>query len=127
MALYPDRISFSKPITMSVNGGLYDIASAFGRMLFDDKDLWSNQLQLAKDPDAQPFVQLIYYRKHLVGGTSPMTGVFTGVDYSQIWGRCRRSAVVPQWPFRRSDAFLNPEQLQKLYLFIKTSQSVSMT
>jgi len=123
MALYPDRISFSKPITMSVNGGLYDIASAFGRMLFDDKDLWSNQLQLAKDPDAQPFVQLIYYRKHLVGGTSPMTGVFTGVDYSQIGADAGEVQWFRNGRFEDPTPFLNPEQLQKLYLFIKNLNS----
>ena len=119
MALYPDRVSFSKPITMSVNGGLYDIASAFGRMLFDDKDLWSNQLQLAKDPDTQPFIQLIYYRGHLVGGTSPMTGVFTGVDYSQIGADAGEVQWFRNGRFEDPTPFLNPEQLQKLYLFIK--------
>ena len=119
MALYPDRVSFSKPITMSVNGGLYDIASAFGRMLFDDKDLWSNQLQLAKDPDTQPFIQLIYYRGHLVGGTSPMTGVFTGVDYTQVGADAGEVQWFRNGRFEDPTPFLSPEQLQKVYLFVK--------
>lgn len=80
IALYPDRIRFSAPVEMNVKGDDYGIASAFGRMLFDDKDVWTNQQELAKNPDAQPFVHLIYYRNQLVGGTSPLTGVFTGVN-----------------------------------------------
>ena len=119
MALYPDRVSFSSPVSLNGNGRLYDIASAFGRMLFDDKDLWSNQLQLAKDPDTQPFIQLIYYRGHLVGGTSPMTGVFTGVDYSQIGADAGEVQWFRNGRFEDPTPFLNPEQLQKLYLFVK--------
>ena len=59
IALYPDRIRFSDPVKMDVRGDDYNIASAFGRMLFNDKDVWSNQDELAKNPDAQPFIQLI--------------------------------------------------------------------
>ena len=42
IALYPDRIRFSQPVVMDARGDDYDIASAFGRMLFEDKDVWSN-------------------------------------------------------------------------------------
>ena len=52
MALYSDRIRISKPVVMNAKGGDYEIASAFGSMLFNDKDIWSNQDVLAKDPDA---------------------------------------------------------------------------
>lgn len=37
IALYPDRIRFSDPVYMDVRGGDYDIASAFGRMLFNER------------------------------------------------------------------------------------------
>lgn len=122
IALYPDRIRFSNPIEMDVNGQAYGIASSFGRMLFDDKDLWSNQDKLAKEPDTQPFIQLIYYRDCLVGGTSPMTGVFTGVSYDNLpdtsdirWYRAGR--------FEAPDPYLSPDNLQKLYLFVKNLNS----
>ena len=75
IALFPDRIRFSKPVIMDVKGDDYDIAAAFGRMLFEDSDVWSNQDALAKNPSSQPYIHLIYYRDKLVGGTSPMTGV----------------------------------------------------
>lgn len=118
MALYSDRIRVSKPVTMNAKGGDYDIASAFGRMLFNDKDIWSNQDVLAKDPDAQPYIHLLYYKDQLIGGTSPLTGVFTGVDYSNLDGMSdiswyRHGKLEDPMPY------LSPDQLQKLYLFVK--------
>ena len=122
LALHSDRIRFSKPVKMNINGGDYDIASAFGRMLFNDKDIWSNQDALAKDPSIQPFIQLIYYKDQLIGGTSPLTGVFTGVDYSRLDGMSDIS-----W-FRNGKLedpmrYLAPDQIQKLYLFLKNMNS----
>lgn len=122
MALHTDRIRISKPVTMNIKGGDYDIAAAFGRMLFNDKDIWSNQDQLAKDPDAQPYIHLIYYKDQLIGGTSPFTGVFTGVNYSNLTGTSdiswyRNGKLEDPMPY------LNPDQLQKLYLFLKNFNS----
>ena len=122
MALYSDRIRVSKPVTMNSKGGDYDIASAFGRMLFNDKDIWSNQDALAKDPDAQPYIHLLYYKDQLIGGTSPLTGVFTGVNYSDLDGMSdiswyRNGKLEDPMPF------LSPDQLQKLYLFVKNMNS----
>ena len=118
MALYSDRIRVSKPVTMNAKGGDYDIASAFGRMLFNDKDIWSNQDVLAKDPDAQPYIHLLYYKDQLIGGTSPLTGVFTGVNYANLSDMSdinwyRNGKLEDPMPY------LSPDQLQKLYLFVK--------
>ena len=118
MALYSGRIRVSKPVTMNSKGGDYDIASAFGRMLFNDKDIWSDQDALAKDPDAQPYIHLLYYNYQLIGGTSPLTGVFTGVNYSNLDGMSdiswyRNGKLEDPMPY------LSPDQLQKLYLFVK--------
>lgn len=119
IALYPDRIRFSSPISMNVKGADYNIASAFGRMLFEDKDLWSNPEALSKDPDSQPFIQLIYYRDHLVGGTSPMTGVFTGVSYSNLGADASDVNWYRNGKFEDPTTFLTPDQLQKVYLFVR--------
>lgn len=119
IALYPDRIRFSDPVKMDVRGDDYNIASAFGRMLFNDKDVWSNQDELAKNPDAQPFIQLIYYRDHLVGGTSPLTGCFTGVDYSKLGNDASDINWYRQGKFEDPMNFLTPEEVQKVYLFVK--------
>lgn len=121
IALFPDRIRFSAPVTMNVKGGDYDIAAAFGRMLFDDRDVWSNQDALAKDPSAQPFIHLIYYRDHLVGGTSPMTGVFTGVDYSKLGSDASDIPWYREGRLEDPTRYLHPEQLQKVYLFVKNA------
>lgn len=118
MALYPDRIKFSEPIYMDPKGEDYDIAAAFGRMLFDDKDLWSNQEELQKNPDAKPYIQLIYYKGILVGGTSPFTGIFTGVNYD-----LKSEASDINWyregKFQDPTKMVTGEQLQKVYLFVK--------
>ena len=119
IALFPDRVSFSNPVEMNVKGDDYDIASAFGRMLFEDKDLWSNQDVLAKKPDAQPYIQLIYYRGHLVGGTSPLTGVFTGVSYTKLDDDASDINWYRNGKFEDPTRFMTPEQLQKVYLFVK--------
>jgi len=119
IALFPDRITFSKPVEMNVNGEDYDIASAFGRMLFEDKDLWCNQDDLAKRPDSQPYIQLIYYRGHLVGGTSPLTGVFTGVSYAKLGEDASDINWYRNGKFEDPTRFMTPEQLQKVYLFVK--------
>lgn len=119
IALFPDRIRFSKPVVMNVKGGEYDIASAFGRMLFEDNDVWSDQDKLAKNPDTQPYIHLIYYREHLVGGTSPMTGVFTGVDYTKLGADASDVNWYRNGKFEDPTRFFTTDQLQKVYLFIK--------
>lgn len=121
IALYPDRIRFSAPVVMNVKGGNYQISAAFGRMLFEDKDLWSDPEALAQNPSAQPYIHLIYYRNQLVGGTSPLTGVFTGVNYSGLG----ESASDIQWYDKENGKFvdpmryLTPQQTQKVYLFVR--------
>ena len=123
IALFPDRIRFSNPIKMDVKGDEYDIAAAFGRMLFEDKDVWGNQDKLAKNPDEQPFIHLIYYRDHLVGGTSPMTGVFTGVNYANLGDDASDIEWYREGKFEDPTRYLSPDQLQKVYLFIKNMNS----
>ena len=119
MALYPGRITFSVPLSLRANGNLYDIASAFGRMLFEDADIWSNQSDLAQNPGTQPFIQLIYYRGKLVGGTSPLTAVFTGVDYSDLGDLASDIPWYRNGVFEDPDRYLDPQQLQKLYHFVR--------
>lgn len=119
MALFPGRITFSEPLSLDRSGKQYDIASAFGRMLFEDSDIWSNQDNLQRNPGAQPFIQLIYYRGVLVGGTSPLTAVFTGVDYSHLDNLATDIPWYRNGIFEDPDRYLDPQQIQKLYLFVK--------
>lgn len=123
IALYPDRIRFSSPVTMNTKGGDYEIASAFGRMLFEDKDVWSNQEALKANPDEEPFIHLIYYRNQLVGGTSPFTGVFTGVNYAGLGETASDIGWYRNGKFEDPTRYLTPQQLQKVYLFIRNINS----
>lgn len=123
IALYPDRIRFSSPITMDVRGGDYEISAAFGRMLFDDKDVWSDQKALVANPDEQPYIHLIYYRNQLVGGTSPLTGVFTGVNYGGLGETASDINWYRNGKFEDPTRYLTPQQLQKVYLFVKNLNS----
>lgn len=123
IALYPDRIRFSSPVIMNTKGDDYDIAAAFGRMLFDDKDIWSNQEALKSNPDEQPYIHLIYYRDQLVGGTSPFTGVFTGVNYTSLGDTASDISWYRNGKFEDPTRYLTPQQLQKVYLFIRNINS----
>jgi len=119
IALYPDRISFSEPINMDPAGrDLYNIASAFGRMLMEDADLWINQDAKQTNPDEKPFVQLIKYKNQVIGATSPFSIVFPGVEYKKL-----QQASDIKWyregKFIDPMPFLDPDKLQKLYLFLK--------
>jgi hypothetical protein len=119
IALYPDRIKFSAPIFMDNKSDrdLYDIADSFGRMLFEDADLWSNQDQLLLNSDEKPYIQLIYYRNQLIGATSPFSVFFTAVDYSKLkevndikWYKKGR--------FEDPTKHLTDDQLQKVFSVI---------
>ncbi|MEI7660691.1 MAG: hypothetical protein WCK34_00765 [Bacteroidota bacterium] len=121
LALYQDRIHFSNPVILDTEGtDLYDITGAFGRMLQEDKDLWSNQKRLASNPGEMPYLQLIYYKNQLIGATSPYTIVFTGVDYTQLDN-------ISDVKWYRDGKFEEPmlylqndfDKVQKLYLFLK--------
>ncbi len=83
LAIYPGRISF-KQATLNPNDNRnpLDLKNAMGRMLFEEKDLWTDPTLLsANDPNARPFVQLIYYKNRLVGFVSPYTLVCTAAEY----------------------------------------------
>lgn len=119
MALY-DRIHIEAPLYLD---GLdneeeepYDIASTFGEMLFDDRELWL-------DSDGRPFIQLIKYHDILIGATSPWTGCFTGVDYDlgdnvDIWWYQNKKLTDPTEYLVQCFKKGHGDQLKQLYLFI---------
>ncbi|GHT06216.1 hypothetical protein AGMMS49525_14280 [Bacteroidia bacterium] len=118
VALYPDRISFSEPIYMNPNSNLFDLAGGFGRMLLDDADIWTDQQKAQANRDELPYIQLIRYNGKVIGGTSPFSIVFPGVEYSIL------KSEMSDIPWYRNGKFENPmsnlddDKLQKLYLFI---------
>jgi hypothetical protein len=114
IALYPDRVSFSEPIYMNPKNDLFEISSAFGRMLLDDADIWKKQ----DSPDELPYVQLLRYNGQLIGSTSPFSIVFPGVEYNDL----KHASDIPWYRngmFEDPMRYLDKDKIQKLYLFIK--------
>jgi hypothetical protein len=122
IALYPDRVGFSEPIFMNSKDDLYEISGAFGRMLLDDVDIWTDQQKKQHNPDELPYVQLLYYHGQLIGGTSPFSIVFPAVEYGNL-----KHATDINWyrngKFEDPMRCLDKDKKQKLYLFLKNINS----
>jgi hypothetical protein len=118
-ALFQDRVSFSEPIYMNPEeNNLYELTGAFGRMLLEDVDFWTNQKNKEKNPDEKPFVQLLRYQGQLIGSTSPYSIVFPAVEYGNLQ-HVNEIAWYRNGKFEDPMRYLSKDQLQKLYLFIR--------
>ncbi|MDD4729910.1 MAG: hypothetical protein PHN55_14320, partial [Dysgonamonadaceae bacterium] len=119
IALFPDRVTFSDPIYMNPKeNNLFELSSAFGRMLLDDADLWTDQQKKQRNPDELPFVQLLRYNGQIIGGTSPFSIVFPAVEYTNL----KHAGDIPWYrngKFEDPMKFLDKDKIQKLYLFLK--------
>jgi len=124
IALYPEEITLSDPIHLVEQEGdnkPFHFVPGLGDMLFNEVDLWKDPEKIHRGQrDAFPFIQLIYYRGHLVGATSPFTILFTATDYSDLpngkdipWYRAGKLDD----PMRSGD--LTDRQKQDLYLLTK--------
>ena len=119
IALFPDRVSFSEPIYLDPKeSNLFELTGAFGRMLLDDADIWTDQVSMQRNPDELPYVQLLYYYGQVVGSISPFSVIFPAVDYGNLknvsdigWYRNGK--------FEDPMKFLDKDKTQKLYLFLK--------
>jgi hypothetical protein len=118
VALYPDRVSFSDPIYLNDKSDLFNLSGAFGRMLLDDKDFWTNLQKKQTSPDEKPFIQLLRYNNQVIGGTSPFSIFFPGVDYTNL----KQATDIPWFrngKFEDPSRYLDNDKTQKLYLFLK--------
>jgi len=118
VALFPDRVSFSEPIYMDKKSDLFEITGGFGRMLLDDADFWTDQQKKQTNPDELPYIQLVRYNGQVIGGTSPFSIVFPGVEYANL----QHASDIPWFrngKFEDPMRYLDKDKLQKLYLFIK--------
>ena len=84
--LYPEYFELTKPVELVSKDiikrkGNFDIISTYAEMLFDDASLWKHE----KGGDDTPKMQLLYYNnkteRQLIGGTSPFSIFFTGINY----------------------------------------------
>lgn len=62
---------------------------------------------------------MIYYRNHLVGGTSPLTGVFAGISYDNLGSDASDINWYRDGKFEDPTNYLDPEQVQKVYLLLR--------
>lgn len=119
IALFPDRVSFSDPIYLNPkDNNLFEITSAFGRMLLDDIDIWTDQVAKQHNPDELPYVQLLRYNGQVIGGTSPFSMIFPAVEY----GNLKHASDIPWYrngKFEDPMKLLDKDKIQKLYLFLK--------
>ena len=84
--LYPEYFELTQPIELASSDiadrkGRFDIISTYTDMLFDDSSLWKYE----KGGQDSPKMQLLFYHngteRQLVGGTSPFSIFFTGMNY----------------------------------------------
>lgn len=119
IALFPDRVSFSEPIYMNPKeSNLFELSSAFGRMLLDDADIWTDQQKKQRNPDELPYIQLLRYNGQLIGGTSPFSIFFPAVEYNNL----KHAGDIPWYrngKFEDPMKYLDKDKTQKLYLFLK--------
>lgn len=118
VALYPDRVNFSDPIYFNDKSELFNLSGGFGRMLLDDRDFWTDLQRKQTNPDEKPFIQLIRYNNQVIGGTSPFSIFFPGVDYSDL----KKASDIPWFrngKFEDPTRYLDNDKIQKLYLFLK--------
>lgn len=68
-----------KPVEETAN--IYEPAGAFGNMLLERRELWCDQGASANERKT-PFIDVIKYEGKVVGGTSPLTLLFTSTGYA---------------------------------------------
>lgn len=74
-------LTYSDGKDVKTTDNMYEPKGAFGNMLMNDRDLWTEQGKSEND-QAQPFLYVIKYNKQVVGATSPRSLFFTSVAYS---------------------------------------------
>jgi hypothetical protein len=103
---------------------IYEPKGAFGNSLFTKKQLWEDQDNIG-DPDRikRPFIDIIYYKGRVVGGTSPESLVFTAPGYV-LEGSERQKSFISETSGKFTDPTnaegkLDALQLNKLYAYVE--------
>lgn len=75
------RLAYSDGKKLDTTSNIYEPKGAFGNMLLKSRDLWCEQ-NVAANEEKIPFIDVIKYNGKVVGGTSPMSVLFTAPKYS---------------------------------------------
>ena len=85
--LYPEDFELTEPIELvskdiTKRSGKFDILSTYAEMLFENESLWKYE----KGQLDKPKMQILYYhngdQRYPVGGTSPFSILFSGMNYN---------------------------------------------
>jgi hypothetical protein len=116
--------------SLESSNNIYEPKGAFGNVLFHRKQLWEDHNNIG-DPSRlkRPFIDVIYYKGKVVGGTSPESLVFTSPGYEFI-GSDRQKVFIGETSGKFTDPILadgklDTIQLNKLYAYVtKLTQRV---
>ena len=117
--------------TIEKTNHIYEPRGAFGNALFNKKQLWEDQENIG-DPQRikKPFIDIIYYKGKVVGGSSPESLVFTAPGY-KFDGADLQKVFVGENTGKFTDPInaegkLDSLQINKLYAYIsKLTQKVT--
>ncbi|RBQ03526.1 hypothetical protein [Pedobacter miscanthi] len=111
------HLSYSDGESLNTTTNIYEPTGAFGNMLFERKPLWCDQ-SLANNADRIPFIDVISFKGHVIGGTSPDSFVFTSVSY-QIREKFPFINVQNGKFIDPLQSEINPQELSTLYGYAK--------
>ena len=116
---YEDSIDYNEATEIDILkqvDNVYEIAGAFGNMLFEQAVLWGDSRKKRGEYNP-PFFQLIELDKIVIGATSPFTLAYPAANYN-LEGK--------DIPFYKRGRFRDPldhldvKQLEKFYHYLKT-------
>ena len=142
--LYPEDFELTEPIELvskdiTKRSGKFDILSTYAEMLFENEALWKYE----KGQLDKPKMQILYYhngdQRYPVGGTSPFSILFSGMNYDMpvdeqriYWvedGKFQDPADVKfETYYKEGEAKFNDKHfnnLKKLYSFLNGVQKNS--
>jgi hypothetical protein len=101
------------------SANIYEPKGALGNMLFEDRELWCDQLEhMDSTQRAIPFIYIIRYNGLVIGGTSPESLLFTPpvYDINTKKGFYNKDTKKFTDPLR---ANLSREEVEKLYVYVR--------
>lgn len=101
------------------SANIYEPKGALGNMLFEDRELWCDQLEHTDSTKrAIPFIYIIRYNGLVIGGTSPESLLFTPPVYeiNTKKGFYNKDTKKFTDPLR---ANLSREEVEKLYVYVR--------
>jgi len=100
---------------------IYEPKGALGNMLFENKDLWCDQLEVGHEEtrkNAKPFIYVIRYSGIVIGATSPESLLFTApvyeipIENKGFYSQGTKKFIDPL------KGIISEEEVEKLYVYV---------